>query len=67
MSDDEIYIVVPRRSGKQIQQFMQMIDEIRKGKKIRFVRSSGKFEDYARIDDVGRLYKQLFGRSMNDL
>lgn len=66
MSDDEIYIVIPRRSEKQIHQFLKMVDEIRKGKKIRVVRSSGKFEDYARIDDVGRLYKQLFGRSMND-
>ena len=66
MSDDEIYIVVQRHSGKRIQKFVQMVDEIRKGKKIRFVRSSGKFEDYERIDDVSRLYKQLFGRSMND-
>ena len=66
MIDDEIYIIIPRRSEKQIHQFLKMVDEIRKGKKIRFVRSSGKFEDYARIDDVGRLYKQLFGRSMND-
>lgn len=66
MSDDEIYIVVQRHSDNRIQKFVQMVDEIRKGKKIRFVRSSGKFEDYERIDDVGRLYKQLFGRSMND-
>lgn len=66
MSDDEIYIVVQRHSDKRIQKFVQMVDEIRKGKKIRFVRSSGKFEDYERIDDVSRLYKQLFGRSMND-
>lgn len=64
--NDEIYIVVQRHSDKQIQKFVQMVDEIRKGKKIRFVRSSGKFEDYERIDDVSRLYKQLFGRSMND-
>lgn len=66
MSDDEIYIVVQRHSDKRIQKFVQMVDEIRKGKKIRFVRSSGKFEDHERIDDVSRLYKQLFGRSMND-
>lgn len=66
MSDDEIYIVVQRHSDKRIQKFVQMVYEIRKGKKIRFVRSSGKFEDYERIDDVSRLYKQLFGRSMND-
>lgn len=29
MSDDEIYIVVQRRSGKRIQMFVQMVDEIR--------------------------------------
>lgn len=66
MSDDEIYIVVQRHSDERIQKFVQMVDEIRKGKKIRIVRSSGKFEDYERINDVSRLYKQLFGRSMND-
>ena len=47
-------------SEKQIQQFIQMIDEIRKEKKIKFVRTNGKSDDYA------KLYKQMLIRSMNE-
>lgn len=60
--EDEIYIYMTRRGGKQYQMFCSIVEAINDGKKVRLVKPNGKFDDYTRIDDLKRLREELFGK-----